>query len=178
MSEINVKTTLDACILVPLNKTPLYQIISPDDEMFYSIELKAHFQGGNYTLDWKTPAIFSRKGVYFYLSDKQAKNLTPTFVPWNDVMDFFDPWILKFYLGKFKGLNQTIYYPQYPKNSTNADNDLKRMGYPYFFQRIKDYLDYLLAHKDDKEIYTPKKEKKTRKKITKWEKKYQKFLAE
>ncbi|MBN1802490.1 MAG: hypothetical protein JW891_13345 [Candidatus Lokiarchaeota archaeon] len=182
MTELNLKITHNARILVPINNSPLYMIVDPNDEIFYSSELKAHYHGTTYDLKWKTPAIFSRRGMYIFIPGRQDKDkLEGAFVPWRNIRTI-DETRLKIFLGKNNPYNFTTYRQTIIQGvETNEEfrkriENFNKIAYQHIIKDHRDYIKYLIKHKDNKNVYKSKYEKKARKLLAIAEERYAELL--
>jgi hypothetical protein len=168
--DINLKVSPDAKFHVPLNYTRVWQIVEPSDEIFYSGILNGRRETGVVKLSWTTQVILTKKGLYYTEMKTRKKNTIDIFVPWPKVKK------LRKYRMTVKG-DAMESYPlsimrvrgEKKPNFQKRHQEFMNIIFPCFIQGLKDHLQYIRAHGDDKEIYTVRKEKKLMSKIAKAE---------
>ncbi|MFX1396817.1 MAG: hypothetical protein ACFFAS_07200 [Promethearchaeota archaeon] len=179
----NIITTPDAIIELPIDSSDLHRIIVPGDEIFLSTKFRVLYSSPSYRIRWKSHMLFSRKGLYLYTlgSEETEEETKAVFVSWKNVKTLDNEVI-----GLYITLGGVFRYSHYrleriDENETSLQfmerkKILINLAYQYFIQGLKDELNHILNNKDNKEIYTSKKEKKLRKKIPKIEKRHASFL--
>ena len=144
---------------IPVEETGLAGFLSPQEKVIFSGSCDMNCRiSTDKLLNWTSPIILTDRGVAFVYVKKSGKS-EKVYFTYDKVAEAHRNYIMVKHHGYFVGIKSIPY-----------SDEIKEL----ILQRKNEYLDYIRQHKDDKQIYKKKFEKKQIKSIRKietaWEK--------
>ena len=178
------ETISEVELYVPIDRSNLYELVPPGEDIFYSSLARQRWNPGNYVITNESHFLATKKGFAMdYAYGVKGKKLFTE--------DRYNPWyIINFItrrVGKVmppalhvkKGINMIHFYrdKNYESKERYAERSKRVLCtfIPLIRESKKERLAFLEAHQDDKDIYKKKDVKKLMKTINLFEKLQKKF---